>query len=41
MEAFQPKKGVHIETDPKAGEKKESKLPTADDEGAIEALIAK
>ena len=39
VDPFQPKKGVHIETDPKAGEKKE--LPTSDDDGAIEALIAK
>jgi ubiquitin-activating enzyme E1 len=42
VDPFTPKKGVHIETDPKAGEKKgASKLPTADDEGAIESLIEK
>ena len=39
VEPFQPRKGVHIETDPKAEKKA---LPTAaDDESIIEGLLAK
>ena len=41
VETFVPKKGVHIETDPKA-EKKETSLPTStDDESVIDGLLAK
>ena len=39
VEPFQPRKGVHIETDPKAEKKA---LPTAaDDESIIEGLLSK
>ena len=42
VDPFQPRKGVHIETDPKAEKKAGGGLPTsADDESLIEGLLSK
>ncbi len=41
VEPFQPRKGMHIETDPKADKKTSSGPAGADDESVIENLIHK